>query len=154
MLFVLLAYIQNKHTTTCISVLFTTVYVNEHEGGWKVSKSVTVLSVLQGVHVGNMTAETEEDSKRSDKTDGQQDAYSVQQQKSNSPVKHTDGQRKKAEHHSRPRVKPTGWTCGECLQWFPERESYVSHVKTIHGKVGDQKHVITAVHSNASLFIS
>ncbi|XP_026220964.1 zinc finger protein 592 [Anabas testudineus] len=89
---------------------------------------------FKGVHVGNMAADMEEDSKQSDKTDWRPDAHSVQQQKSHSPVKHTDGQRKKAEQHSRPRVKPTGWTCGDCLQWFPERESYVSHVKTKHGK--------------------
>ncbi|XP_066540813.1 zinc finger protein 592 [Hoplias malabaricus] len=30
--------------------------------------------------------------------------------------------------------KNTGWTCGECLQWVPDRESYVSHMKTSHGK--------------------
>lgn len=117
-----------------------------------------VFSVWQGVHVGSMAADMEEDSKQSDKTDWRPDAHSVQQQKSHSPIKHTDGQRKKAEQHSRPRVKPTGWTCGDCLQWFPERESYVSHVKTKHGKVGDHefssvecvcvklKHVMTAVH--------
>lgn len=98
---------------------------------------MSVFSVLQGVHVGNMTAETEEDTKKSDKTDWHQDGHSVQQQNNHSPVEHTDSQRKKAEQHSRPRVKPTGWTCRECLQWFPERESYVSHVKTKHGKVGD-----------------
>uniref|UniRef100_H3DPK3 Zinc finger protein 592 n=1 Tax=Tetraodon nigroviridis TaxID=99883 RepID=H3DPK3_TETNG len=41
---------------------------------------------------------------------------------------------KKAEQDGRARAKPTGWTCGECLQWFPERDSYVSHVKTAHSK--------------------
>ncbi|XP_051898571.1 zinc finger protein 592 isoform X2 [Pristis pectinata] len=34
----------------------------------------------------------------------------------------------------RPKVKKLGWTCGECLQWFPERELYVSHMKRSHGK--------------------
>lgn len=82
-----------------------------------------------------MTAEMESSSKQTDSTDWHQDVRSVQVQKSRSPVKHTDSPRKKAEQDGRPRVKPTGWTCGECLQWFPEREAYVSHVKTTHGKV-------------------
>lgn len=94
-----------------------------------------VFPVLQGVHAGSMTAEMVKSSKQTSNTDRHQDAHSVQQQKSDSPVKHTDGPRKKAEQNNRPRVKPTGWTCGECLQWFPERDSYVSHVKTNHGKV-------------------
>ncbi|KAG9273291.1 zinc finger protein 592 [Astyanax mexicanus] len=31
-------------------------------------------------------------------------------------------------------LKKTGWTCGECLLWMPDRETYVSHMKTSHGK--------------------
>lgn len=89
---------------------------------------------VKSVHVGNITVETEQNSKQTDNPDRYQDAHSVQQQKSHSPVKHTDSPRKKAEQDRRPGVKPTGWTCGECLQWFPERDSYVSHVKTSHGK--------------------
>ncbi|XP_029379641.1 zinc finger protein 592 isoform X2 [Echeneis naucrates] len=84
------------------------------------------------VHMGNLTGETEKNSIQSEKW--YQDAHPVQQQKNRSPVKHTDSPRKKAERDSKPRVKPVGWTCGECLQWFPERDSYVSHVKTKHGK--------------------
>ncbi|GCB62764.1 hypothetical protein scyTo_0009578 [Scyliorhinus torazame] len=34
----------------------------------------------------------------------------------------------------RPKVRRPGWTCGECLQWFSERELYVSHMKRSHGK--------------------
>ncbi|TKS73430.1 Zinc finger protein 592 [Collichthys lucidus] len=90
---------------------------------------------FKSVHVGNITAEIEKSSKQTDSTDRHQDAHFVPQQKSCSPVKHTDSPRKKPEQDGRPRVKPTGWTCGECLQWFPERDSYVSHVKTSHGKV-------------------
>lgn len=92
-------------------------------------------SALQSVHIGNMVVETEKSSRQSDKADRYQDVHPVQQQKGHSPVKHTDSPRKKSEQDSRPRVKPAGWTCGECLQWFPERDSYVSHVKTKHGKV-------------------
>uniref|UniRef100_UPI0037E8840E zinc finger protein 592 n=1 Tax=Semicossyphus pulcher TaxID=241346 RepID=UPI0037E8840E len=87
---------------------------------------------FKGVHIGNMTAETEEPSIETSSADWHLDSRSVQRHKS--PVKHTDSHRKKAEQDRRPRVKPTGWTCGECLQFFPERESYVSHVKTNHGK--------------------
>ncbi|KAI4905297.1 hypothetical protein NFI96_022716 [Prochilodus magdalenae] len=32
-------------------------------------------------------------------------------------------------------MKNTGWTCGECLLWVPDRETYVSHMKTSHGKL-------------------
>lgn len=103
-----------------------------------------VFSLLQTVHAGNMTTETEKNSQQTtseqtDNPDRYQDANSVQQQKSHSPVKHTDRPRKKAEQNRRPRVKPTGWTCGECLKWFPERDSYVSHVKTNHRKVRDHE---------------
>ncbi|KAI3371321.1 hypothetical protein L3Q82_023936, partial [Scortum barcoo] len=89
---------------------------------------------FKGVHVGHVAAETQKSSKQTDNTDRHQEALSVQQPKSHSPVKHTDGPRKKAEQDGKPRVKPTGWTCGDCLQWFPERDSYVTHVKTNHGK--------------------
>ncbi|XP_052387589.1 zinc finger protein 592 [Carassius gibelio] len=32
------------------------------------------------------------------------------------------------------RMKNAGWTCGECLLWVPDRETYISHMKTSHGK--------------------
>ncbi|XP_040024785.2 zinc finger protein 592-like [Gasterosteus aculeatus] len=89
---------------------------------------------FKGVHVGNTTAETERTSEQTDNPDCNQDANSVQQQKTQCPVKHTEGPRKEAERDRSPRGKPTGWTCGECLQWFPERDSYVAHVKTNHKK--------------------
>ncbi|KAK9959076.1 hypothetical protein ABG768_011157 [Culter alburnus] len=31
-------------------------------------------------------------------------------------------------------MKNAGWTCGECLVWVPDRETYVNHVKTSHGR--------------------
>ncbi|XP_033940977.1 zinc finger protein 592 [Pseudochaenichthys georgianus] len=89
---------------------------------------------FKGVHVGNMTEETEKISKKTDNPDWSQDDHSVQEKKSHNPAKHTDSPRKKPERDRKARVKPTGWTCGECLKWFPERESYVSHVKTNHRK--------------------
>ncbi|KAM6937446.1 zinc finger protein 592 [Xenentodon cancila] len=86
------------------------------------------------VHVGNMTAETEKDTKEKPRTDKYADFHSVQPQKSHNPRKITDGPRKKSEQDSKPRVKPRGWTCGECQQCFTDRESYVSHAKISHGK--------------------
>lgn len=37
--------------------------------------------------------------------------------------------------NSKLNLKNAGWTCGECLHWLPDRETYVSHMKTNHGKV-------------------
>lgn len=31
-------------------------------------------------------------------------------------------------------MKNAGWTCGECLLWVPDRETYVSHMKSSHGR--------------------
>ncbi|XP_029992727.1 zinc finger protein 592 [Sphaeramia orbicularis] len=86
----------------------------------------------KGVHVGNATVEKS----KKQKNEQDQDTNSIQEKKQKGPslVKHTDNPRKKVEQDSRPRAKPTGWTCGDCLQWFPERDSYVSHVKTTHSK--------------------
>lgn len=36
---------------------------------------------------------------------------------------------------ARPRLRNTGWTCQECQEWVPDRESYVSHMKKSHGRV-------------------
>ncbi|XP_006885209.1 PREDICTED: zinc finger protein 592 [Elephantulus edwardii] len=44
----------------------------------------------------------------------------------------------RAEAHrrgeARPRLRNTGWTCQECQEWVPDRESYVSHMKKSHGR--------------------
>lgn len=98
------------------------------------------------MHAGNATAEAEKDTRDEDKTDCYSDSHSVQQQGSQDTRKPADSPRKKSEQDGGPRVKPSGWTCGECLQWFAERESYVSHMKNSHGKVGarDQNHSLDA----------
>lgn len=45
----------------------------------------------------------------------------------------------RSEAHRRaegkPRLRSTGWTCQECQEWVPDRESYVSHMKKSHGRV-------------------
>uniref|UniRef100_UPI003AAA73C2 zinc finger protein 592 n=1 Tax=Centroberyx gerrardi TaxID=166262 RepID=UPI003AAA73C2 len=90
---------------------------------------------FKSVHGGILRAEAGKNSKQADRTAWYQDTPSaVQQLKGHSPVKHTEIPRKKAEQDSKPRVKPTGWTCGECLQWFPDRDAYVAHMKTNHGR--------------------
>ncbi|KAM5206630.1 zinc finger protein 592 isoform 1-T3 [Hipposideros larvatus] len=35
---------------------------------------------------------------------------------------------------AKPRLRSTGWTCQECQEWVPDRESYVSHMKKSHGR--------------------
>ncbi|KAM3870626.1 zinc finger protein 592 [Diretmus argenteus] len=91
---------------------------------------------FKSVHGGVFRAGADKPSKQSDRTGWCQESPSaVPQLKGHSPLKHTDLPRKKAaEQDSKPRVKPTGWTCGECLQWFSERDAYVSHMKTNHGR--------------------
>ncbi|XP_054035085.1 zinc finger protein 687 [Dryobates pubescens] len=32
------------------------------------------------------------------------------------------------------KAKGSGWTCGVCHSWFPERDEYVAHMKKDHGK--------------------
>ncbi|XP_032401439.1 LOW QUALITY PROTEIN: zinc finger protein 592 [Xiphophorus hellerii] len=89
---------------------------------------------FKNVHVGNLTAETEKDSKEKEGLDWFPESHPVQQEKSHITRKNTDSLRKKSEQDAKSRVKPRGWTCGECLQCFGERESYVSHMKINHGK--------------------
>ncbi|XP_025899715.1 zinc finger protein 592 [Nothoprocta perdicaria] len=35
---------------------------------------------------------------------------------------------------SKSRLRRSGWTCKECSQWIPDRETYVSHMKRNHGR--------------------
>lgn len=95
-----------------------------------------VFPVLQGVHVGNTSEETEK-KKETKHADLHQESQSIQKQKSHYPVKQTVAPREKSDQDGKilNRVKPAGWTCNECLQQFTERDAYVSHLKTTHGKV-------------------
>lgn len=85
---------------------------------------------LQSVHTGSLMAEGESGSGV-----GANSVHSVLQKKRQSPMKPSGTPKKKAQQEGSARVKPTGWTCGECLQWFSERDSFVSHVRTTHRKV-------------------
>uniref|UniRef100_A0A8B9P2Z6 Zinc finger protein 592 n=1 Tax=Apteryx owenii TaxID=8824 RepID=A0A8B9P2Z6_APTOW len=52
---------------------------------------------------------------------------------SHSPLPRKD---MRVEHNSesKSRLRRTGWTCKECSQWIPDRETYVSHMKRSHGR--------------------
>ncbi|KAM4619563.1 zinc finger protein 592 [Polymixia lowei] len=90
---------------------------------------------FKSAHGGIFRAEAEKVGKQTDRTAWPQEAPpAVPQQKVHGPAKHAEVPRKKAEQDGKPRVKPAGWTCGECVQWFPDRDAYVSHMKTNHGR--------------------
>ncbi|NXI86885.1 ZN687 protein, partial [Rhipidura dahli] len=42
--------------------------------------------------------------------------------------------RSRFQRKSGNKSKGSGWTCGVCHSWFPERDEYVSHMKREHGK--------------------
>ncbi|NXA63335.1 ZN687 protein, partial [Mohoua ochrocephala] len=42
--------------------------------------------------------------------------------------------RSRFQRKSGNKSKGSGWTCGVCHSWFPERDEYVSHMKKEHGK--------------------
>ncbi|XP_004070062.1 zinc finger protein 592 [Oryzias latipes] len=88
---------------------------------------------FKSVHAGNMTADVHKEAKEKDKTSLHPDVHSAERPQSTDVHKFTGNGRKKSKD-IKPQMKPSGWTCGECLQWFSDRESYVSHVKTNHGK--------------------
>ncbi|XP_027563665.1 zinc finger protein 687-like, partial [Neopelma chrysocephalum] len=42
--------------------------------------------------------------------------------------------RSRFQRKSGSKSKGSGWTCGVCHSWFPERDEYVAHMKKEHGK--------------------
>ncbi|XP_030043080.1 zinc finger protein 592 isoform X2 [Microcaecilia unicolor] len=46
--------------------------------------------------------------------------------------KNTSSEQKAQEVKSR--LKTAGWTCAECTEWIPTRETYIFHMKKSHGK--------------------
>ncbi|XP_077424594.1 zinc finger protein 592 isoform X1 [Vanacampus margaritifer] len=89
------------------------------------SQKQLLMQHFKRVHGGEARPETEVNSKQS----LHQEAIPI-----HNPVKCTEAPRKKAEKDGSFRVKSSGWTCGECLQCFPERDLYISHLKSKHGK--------------------
>lgn len=87
---------------------------------------------FKSVHGGVFREEVERSTGQTDRTSLRPDVTSVPSlAQTQQPTKHGNVFMKKG---SRPSKKTTGWTCEECLQWLPDRESYVSHMKKTHGK--------------------
>ncbi|XP_021426968.2 zinc finger protein 592 isoform X2 [Oncorhynchus mykiss] len=93
---------------------------------------------FKGVHGGIFKEEVEKSTKPPEMTAQHQDVTSgFHQPKVNTPIKYSDGTRKRANlgaRDSKPNLKNAGWNCGECLHWLPDREAYVSHMKKNHGR--------------------
>ncbi|KAM6059511.1 zinc finger protein 592 isoform 2-T3 [Theristicus caerulescens] len=53
---------------------------------------------------------------------------------SHSPLLRKDMRVEGYNPESKSRLRRTGWTCKECSQWIPDRETYVSHMKRSHGR--------------------
>ncbi|KAM9814711.1 zinc finger protein 592 [Syngnathus typhle] len=94
------------------------------------SQKQLLMQHFKSVHGGEARPETEVNSKQT-KNSALQHQPSPSRRAS---VKRTEAPRKKAAQDGKPRAKPSGWTCGECLQCFPERDLYLSHLKSKHGK--------------------
>lgn len=109
------------------------------------------LPILQGVH-GGIFKEVEKSTKPTEMTAQHQDVTSVfHQPKVNTPIKHSDATRKRANLAARDRktnLKNAGWTCGECLHWLPDREVYVSHMKNNHGRVRSNLVILLLIQTN------
>ncbi|XP_051484257.1 zinc finger protein 592 isoform X1 [Apus apus] len=52
---------------------------------------------------------------------------------SHSPLQRKDTRMEGHNPEAKSRLR-TGWTCKECSQWIPDRETYVSHMKGNHGR--------------------
>lgn len=97
---------------------------------WFIFKKWNKLFHLQTVHGGVFRGEAEKSPKKmetstfSDKTKPVNEAC-IKGRESPAAQKSSAGVS----------MKNAGWTCGECLLWVPDRETYVNHMKTIHGKV-------------------
>ncbi|XP_061630309.1 zinc finger protein 592 [Phyllopteryx taeniolatus] len=93
------------------------------------SQKQLLMQHFKSVHGGEARPEPEVDSKQMNDSVLHPDASPI-----HAPVKRREAPRKEAEKDGGPRVKSSGWTCGECLQCFPERDLYISHLKSKHVK--------------------
>ncbi|NXG48018.1 ZN592 protein, partial [Psilopogon haemacephalus] len=53
---------------------------------------------------------------------------------SHSPLQRKDLRVEVHNSEAKSRLRRAGWTCRECSQWIPDRETYVSHMKRNHGR--------------------
>ncbi|XP_051915948.1 zinc finger protein 592 [Hippocampus zosterae] len=93
------------------------------------SQKQPLMQHFKSVHGGEVRPETEVNDTQTNNSSLHREASPI-----NDLVKPTEAPRKKAEKDSNSRVRSSGWTCGECLQCFPERDLYLSHLKSKHGK--------------------
>ncbi|KAG7473270.1 hypothetical protein MATL_G00093990 [Megalops atlanticus] len=95
---------------------------------------------FKSVHGGVFKAAADESVKQTEETAWAREARAVSQQpKANSSVRQTAAAEQRdspaaLKSNSKLNLRNAGWTCGECLHWLPDRETYVSHMKTSHGK--------------------
>ncbi|XP_057693031.1 zinc finger protein 592 [Corythoichthys intestinalis] len=93
------------------------------------SQKQPLMQHFKSVHGGEGRLESEVNGKKTNSSVLHQDASPIQV-----PEKNKEVPQKKTEKNGGPRMKSSGWTCGECLQYFPERDLYASHLKSKHGK--------------------
>ncbi|XP_077566819.1 zinc finger protein 592 [Stigmatopora nigra] len=91
------------------------------------SQKQPMMQHFKSAHGGEERPELEVKRKQRNNSIVDQEASSI-----HVPMKHKEVPRKKAEQNG---GRMNGWTCGECLQYFPERHLYVSHMKSKHGKL-------------------
>lgn len=102
------------------------------------ASDVNVSLCLQSVHVGVFRGDAEkcqtETSSLFDTASPQNFKPRVTKPASDASMKDrgSTSARKSSGGHS---IKNTGWTCGQCLLWVPDRETYISHMKGSHGRV-------------------
>ncbi|CAN9499298.1 unnamed protein product [Ophioblennius macclurei] len=97
------------------------------------SQKQLLMQHFKAVHAGIISSELQKKRER-EAAEQDQDSLLVKQQRSHSLIKRTESPRKKAEQDKGPHVKLTCWTCGECLQKFPDRDSFIAHMKADHRK--------------------
>lgn len=89
---------------------------------------------LQTIHGGVFRGDAEKSSKKTETLSPENLQPSLTKAVNEACVKEMENSaaRKSSAEAS---MKNTGWTCGVCLLWVPDRETYVSHMKTSHGRV-------------------
>jgi len=104
----------------------------------------SIIIVIQGVHgVPQNPEEFSNFRHKSEKASRNQvhappKELSVANGTSYSPLPRKDMRMEGHNPESKSRLRRTGWTCKECSQWIPDRETYVSHMKRSHGRVRTQ----------------
>lgn len=126
-------FYQNKSGCVFISFRYWNKYSNSES-------EINCLFHLQAIHGGVFRGEAEKSPKKTEMISFS-DKMSPQshQPRLTKPVKEANmkGRDSSAARKSSAgdNMKNAGWTCGECLLWVPDRETFVNHMKTSHGRV-------------------